>query len=208
MIASFFAASFGIIVMIFASPLLVRRRVQVRSGGDLLDHAARPARRLDDGARLAAEGRRDDDVRAAARRGRHRRQQRHAALHVRLRRTERSRRTGRARDGRVRRRRLPAQRQPDEGDRRRRRKVRFRDMRPSRAELKQAFFPMVRGTLVGTLFGAMPGTGPTITTFIAYALERKIAQAPGALRPRRDRGRGRARRPRRIRRRRSTSSRR
>ena len=38
----------------------------------------------------------------------------------------------------------------------------------------QAFWPMVRGTTVGTLFGAMPGTGPTITTFIAYALERRI----------------------------------
>jgi TctA family transporter len=57
-------------------------------------------------------------------------------------------------------------------------KVRMRDMRPSRAEMKQAFWPMVRGTAVGTLFGAMPGTGPTITTFIAYALERKIAKDP------------------------------
>ena len=57
-------------------------------------------------------------------------------------------------------------------------KVSMRDMRPTRAEMKQAFWPMVRGTMVGTLFGAMPGTGPTITTFIAYALERKIAKDP------------------------------
>jgi putative tricarboxylic transport membrane protein len=57
-------------------------------------------------------------------------------------------------------------------------KVRLRDMRPSKAELKQSFFPMVRGTLIGTLFGAMPGTGPTITTFIAYAFERKISKTP------------------------------
>lgn len=57
-------------------------------------------------------------------------------------------------------------------------KVRFRDMRPSKAELKQSFFPMVRGTLIGTLFGAIPGTGPTITTFIAYAFERKISKTP------------------------------
>jgi len=57
-------------------------------------------------------------------------------------------------------------------------KVRFRDMRPSKSELKQAFFPMLRGTLIGTLFGAMPGTGPTITTFVAYALERKISKTP------------------------------
>jgi TctA family transporter len=58
------------------------------------------------------------------------------------------------------------------------RTVKLRDMRPSKAEMKQAFWPMVRGTMVGTLFGAMPGTGPTITTFIAYALERKITKTP------------------------------
>jgi putative tricarboxylic transport membrane protein len=57
-------------------------------------------------------------------------------------------------------------------------KVRLRDMRPSKAELKQSFMPMVRGTLIGTLFGAMPGTGPTITTFIAYAFEKKISKTP------------------------------
>jgi TctA family transporter len=56
--------------------------------------------------------------------------------------------------------------------------VRLRDMRPTLAELKAAFWPMVRGTGVGTLFGAMPGTGPTITTFVAYALERKISRTP------------------------------
>lgn len=57
-------------------------------------------------------------------------------------------------------------------------KVRLRDMRPSKAELKQSFFPMLRGTAIGALFGAMPGTGPTITTFIAYAFERKISRHP------------------------------
>lgn len=57
-------------------------------------------------------------------------------------------------------------------------KVSMKDMRPTRAEMKQAFWPMLRGTMVGTLFGAMPGTGPTITTFIAYALERRLAKDP------------------------------
>jgi TctA family transporter len=54
--------------------------------------------------------------------------------------------------------------------------LRLRDMRPSRAEMRQAFWPMVRGTAIGTLFGAMPGTGPTITTFIAYAVEKRLAK--------------------------------
>jgi putative tricarboxylic transport membrane protein len=57
-------------------------------------------------------------------------------------------------------------------------KLKISDMRPSMAELKEAFWPMVRGTAVGTIFGAMPGTGPTITTFVAYALERKISKTP------------------------------
>jgi TctA family transporter len=37
---------------------------------------------------------------------------------------------------------------------------------------------MLRGTLIGTAFGAMPGTGPTITTFVSYALERKFSKTP------------------------------
>jgi len=57
-------------------------------------------------------------------------------------------------------------------------RIRWRDMRPSKSELRQSIAPMLRGTLIGTLFGALPGTGPTVTTFIAYALERKIARDP------------------------------
>jgi len=56
--------------------------------------------------------------------------------------------------------------------------LKLSDMRPSKEELKRAFPAMLRGTLVGTVFGAMPGTGPTITTFIAYALERKVSKTP------------------------------
>lgn len=57
-------------------------------------------------------------------------------------------------------------------------RIRLRDMPPTRDDLKRSFWPMLRGTFVGTLFGAMPGTGPTITTFIAYALESRIAKKP------------------------------
>lgn len=57
-------------------------------------------------------------------------------------------------------------------------KLRMRDMWPSWPEMKEAFMPMVRGTAIGTIFGAMPGTGPTITTFIAYAVERKLSKTP------------------------------
>ncbi|WP_213764923.1 tripartite tricarboxylate transporter permease [Caballeronia sp. dw_19] len=56
--------------------------------------------------------------------------------------------------------------------------VSMKDMRPSWAEIKRSFWPMVRGTAVGTAFGAMPGTGPTITSFLAYALEQRVSRHP------------------------------
>ncbi len=56
--------------------------------------------------------------------------------------------------------------------------VRLRDMRPTRAELKQAFFPMWRGTIIGSLCSLIPGTGPTIASFVAYATEKKISRHP------------------------------
>ncbi len=57
-------------------------------------------------------------------------------------------------------------------------KMKFKDMRPTKDELKQSFFPTLRGTAVGTFFGILPGTGPTITTFVAYALEHKVSKRP------------------------------
>ena len=56
--------------------------------------------------------------------------------------------------------------------------VRLRDMRPSRAELKRSIGPMFRGTLIGSLCSLIPGTGPTIASFVAYATEKKISRTP------------------------------
>lgn len=60
-------------------------------------------------------------------------------------------------------------------------KVRMRDMLPTKGELKRALLPLLRGTAVGTLFGALPGTGPTITSFVAYAVEHKLSKHPERL---------------------------
>jgi putative tricarboxylic transport membrane protein len=57
-------------------------------------------------------------------------------------------------------------------------KVRLRDMRPSKADLKLAFFPMLRGTIIGSLCALIPGTGPTIASFVAYATEKKVSKTP------------------------------
>jgi TctA family transporter len=56
--------------------------------------------------------------------------------------------------------------------------VKVRDMFPSRADLKLAFFPMVRGTLLGSMCALIPGTGPTIASFVSYATEKRISKTP------------------------------
>jgi len=56
--------------------------------------------------------------------------------------------------------------------------VRLRDMRPTKEDLKRSFFPMWRGTIVGSLCSLIPGTGPTIASFVAYATEKKISRTP------------------------------
>jgi putative tricarboxylic transport membrane protein len=58
-------------------------------------------------------------------------------------------------------------------------KLRMRDLRPSRADLREAAFPILRGTLVGSLCSLIPGTGPTIASFVAYAAEKRISRNPG-----------------------------
>ncbi len=54
-------------------------------------------------------------------------------------------------------------------------KLGFRDLRPSRADLRQALPPVLRGTVIGSLCSLIPGNGPTI----AYAMEKKISKTPG-----------------------------
>jgi len=54
--------------------------------------------------------------------------------------------------------------------------VRLRDMRPTKEDIKRSFFPMLRGTIVGSLCALIPGTGPTIASFVAYATEKKVSR--------------------------------
>ena len=57
-------------------------------------------------------------------------------------------------------------------------KLTMRDMRPSREDIKKSVFPWIRGTLIGSLCSLIPGTGPTIASFVAYATEKKISKTP------------------------------
>jgi putative tricarboxylic transport membrane protein len=56
--------------------------------------------------------------------------------------------------------------------------VGLKDMRPTLAEFKRSIFPMFRGTITGSLCSLIPGTGPTIASFVAYAAEKKISKTP------------------------------
>lgn len=52
------------------------------------------------------------------------------------------------------------------------------DYVPDRATLKESAMPAVRGSVLGTGIGLLPGAGATIATFLAYALEKRISKTP------------------------------
>jgi len=49
---------------------------------------------------------------------------------------------------------------------------------PTGKDLKDSSWPTVRGTAVGAVFGVLPGTGPALSSFVAYMLEKKVAKDP------------------------------
>lgn len=57
-------------------------------------------------------------------------------------------------------------------------KVSSRSLRPQKGDVRQAKGALARGTLIGAAFGVLPGTGPTIASFISYATEKKVAKDP------------------------------
>jgi TctA family transporter len=57
-------------------------------------------------------------------------------------------------------------------------KITMRTMTPTRKDVKDSIMPMLRGTGIGSFFGALPGTGASIASFMSYAVEKKIAKDP------------------------------
>lgn len=58
------------------------------------------------------------------------------------------------------------------------RSVSLRSMLPERIELRRSWLPMLRGSVIGSFFGALPGTGGTIAAFMSYATEKRISKEP------------------------------
>jgi TctA family transporter len=57
-------------------------------------------------------------------------------------------------------------------------KITMRTMMPTRKDVRESVLPMLRGTGIGSFFGALPGTGASIAAFMAYAVEKKVATDP------------------------------
>ena len=54
--------------------------------------------------------------------------------------------------------------------------VRIRDMVPKRQEVGNSIMPIVRGGSIGSILGALPATGPTISAFLAYSTEKSLSK--------------------------------
>ncbi len=56
--------------------------------------------------------------------------------------------------------------------------ARLQSLLPNWADLRAAWRPILRGTGLGAAFGILPGTGPLLSSFASYALERRLAADP------------------------------
>ncbi len=54
----------------------------------------------------------------------------------------------------------------------------FRKLLPSRQEWRVTAGPMVRGSLLGFVVGILPGSGATVSSFLSYAIEKRISKHP------------------------------
>src|SRR6266508_4455768 len=54
----------------------------------------------------------------------------------------------------------------------------LRELWPSREEWRQSALPIARGSLLGFLIGIIPGSAHIISSFLSYALEKRISKTP------------------------------
>ena len=54
----------------------------------------------------------------------------------------------------------------------------LRELWPNREEWRQSGWPIARGTVLGFLIGIIPGSAHIISSFLAYAVEKKVSKHP------------------------------
>jgi len=55
---------------------------------------------------------------------------------------------------------------------------RLRDLLPNRQEWRESAMPIARGSLLGFIIGIIPGSAHIISSFLSYALEKRVAKHP------------------------------
>ncbi|QKV19023.1 tripartite tricarboxylate transporter permease [Oricola thermophila] len=56
--------------------------------------------------------------------------------------------------------------------------VSLKALMPTREDVRKSIMPMLRGTGIGNFIGMLPGAGPTIASFLAYAVEKRVSRTP------------------------------
>jgi putative tricarboxylic transport membrane protein len=54
----------------------------------------------------------------------------------------------------------------------------LRDLLPTRTELRQSAMPIARGSVLGFFIGIIPGSAHIISSFVSYAIEKRISKHP------------------------------
>ena len=57
-------------------------------------------------------------------------------------------------------------------------KVTLRSMIPTWDDTRRSVAPAIRGATIGSIIGPLPGTGPTIASFLTYAFEKRLSRRP------------------------------
>lgn len=57
-------------------------------------------------------------------------------------------------------------------------KIGMKRLMPRRDDLRRMALPTLRGGALGSFFGALPGTGSTLSSFLSYSMERRLARQP------------------------------
>ncbi|MCL7466525.1 tripartite tricarboxylate transporter permease [Phaeovulum sp. NW3] len=56
--------------------------------------------------------------------------------------------------------------------------ISLRSLMPKRDDFNRSWLPMLRASTIGSLFGTLPGTGPTVAAFVSYGLEKRLSDEP------------------------------
>jgi putative tricarboxylic transport membrane protein len=54
----------------------------------------------------------------------------------------------------------------------------FRELLPNRQEWREAVMPIARGSVLGFIIGIIPGSAHIISSFLSYALEKRVSKHP------------------------------